>query len=85
MRNIIATPARGGGSFARGVWRPLSGGQQGLLARRRRRRVMTLVVLATLLNAAVWAVIRDVNTTVTACVVTLIASPVLARLLFSRR
>lgn len=81
----VAAPARSSGSLLRSVWRPLSGGQQGLLARRRRRRVVTLVVLATVLNIAVWTVTRDVNTAVTSLVVTLVASPVLGRLLFSRR
>lgn len=85
VRERLVNPARRASKLVNMLWRPLSGGQQGLLARRRRRRVVSVVVLAALLNLAVWVVTADVQTSIGMLVVTVIASPVLGRLLFSRR
>ncbi|MBU6212928.1 MAG: hypothetical protein KGP01_00545 [Actinomycetales bacterium] len=71
--------------MARGAWRPLAGGQEGLLARRRRRRVVSVLVVAALVNVAVWLLTADLRAALTCAALTVVATPVLGRLMFSRR
>ncbi|NDB17903.1 MAG: hypothetical protein EB027_01245 [Actinobacteria bacterium] len=87
-RRLVSTllrPARAIGHFVASLWQPLSGGQQGRLARRRRRRVTTVAVIAVLVNIAVAATFADTQLSLAVAALTAAALPVLARLLFSGR
>lgn len=81
----VNAPGRAVVGFVRDVWRPISGGQSGLLARRRRRRVVAMLVVVAAVNLGVWLLTSDVRTAVTAAALTLLVVPVIGRLLFSRR
>jgi hypothetical protein len=69
----------------RAAWQPLSGGQQGLLAKRRRRRFLTVAVLALLAILATWLITSDIAQVAFACALTVVIVPVLATVLFGRR
>ncbi len=85
LASALLQPFRAVGNFVYGLWRPLSGGQRGLLARRRRRRVTAVAVIALLVNVAVAATFADFQLSVAVAVLTTVGIPVAARLLFSRR
>jgi Flp pilus assembly protein TadB len=61
-----------------------AGRQTGTLARRRRRQTSMLVALIIAVQVVVWVVRPDWPARLAALVVSLLAAPVLARLLFSR-
>ena len=85
MVSRATTPLRATKAGISTAWRPLAGGQTGLLARRRRRRFVVMTVVAVCINIAVLLLWMDVAMSAACAGLTLVTIPVLARLLFSRR